>query len=173
MPSFPVKTARELMDAEFDARWTAREAIAVAARATLGAILDRFVAAGGPIHIAALATARDLVGLDVRAAVAELDAADLVAVRDDRIVLAYPFASDRTDFVVDIGGGRNRHACCAIDALGIAPMLDRPIVVRARCHHCGEPLELPGDVDGPRAVPDAMAWVGRRDALRAKACDGL
>src|SRR5687768_3800021 len=98
MASFPIRTARELMDDEFEARWTARERIGAPARATLAAILDRFVADGGPIAIRDLGVA----GLDARAvagAIDELDRADCVALSDGRVVLAYPFASAPTGFV--------------------------------------------------------------------------
>ena len=172
MAGFPIRTAAELMDTDFEARWTARETIGGSARVTLGAILDRFVASGGPIAIGAL----DVPALDtdkVASAVAELDHADLVAVRDGAIVLAYPFASVPTGFVTRFADGAERHACCAIDALGIAAMLRASITVRATCHHCGEPLTIPVDPDGPRGHADVMAWVGRRDAVRAKACEGL
>ena len=47
-PAFPLKSAAELMDASFDARWLDRARIGPAARATLRAVLDRFVADGGP-----------------------------------------------------------------------------------------------------------------------------
>jgi hypothetical protein len=160
------------MDAEFDARWTEREAIGEHARATLAAVLDHFVVHGGPVAIPALAV-EDLDAAEVRRAVNELDRADCLATRDDHVVLAYPFASTPTGFVARLADGAERHACCAIDALGIAAMLGQTIVVRARCHHCAEPLELTVDPTGPRDHAPAMAWVGRRDALRAKACDGL
>jgi hypothetical protein len=173
MASFPVKTARELMDDEFDARWLARERVGPAARGTLAAVLDRFVAEGGPVDVAALAKHDGLGEHDVEAAVAELDAADLLAMRDGRVILAYPFASAPTGFLTVLAGGAERHACCAIDALGIAPMLGQRVIVRARCHHCGEAIEMPVDVDRPQGSPGIMAWIGRRDTLRAKACDGL
>ena len=44
------------MDASFDARWMDRARIGPAARATLRAILDGFVADGGPVAIARSAT---------------------------------------------------------------------------------------------------------------------
>ena len=72
MASFPVRTARELMDEEFEARWTAREQIGAPARATLAAILDRFVAEGGPIAVGDL----DVGGLDARAVAAAIDDLD-------------------------------------------------------------------------------------------------
>jgi hypothetical protein len=113
-PVFPLKSAAELMDASFDARWMERARIGGAARATLRAILNGFVAEGGPVAIAPL-------GND--AAVAELDERDLIYVADDRVMLAYPFAGTPTDFVTVLPGGRERWACCAIDALGIPAFL--------------------------------------------------
>ena len=172
MPTFPIRSARDLMDAEFETRWAERETIGVSARATLASVLDRFVADGVPIPIDTLQVA----GLSVEtveAAVAELDHADLVAVRHRHIVLAYPFASAPTGFVTRFANGAERHACCAIDALGIAAMLGTTISVRAACHHCREPLDLRVTPDGPRGHADVMAWIGRRDAVRAKACEGL
>ena len=173
MASFPVRTARELMDAEFDARWTEREAIGAAERATLGAILDRFVADGGPVAVHTLAVPGLTVDA-IRRAVEELDRTDLIARRDDHVVLAYPFASTPTGFVTVLANGIERHACCAIDALGVAAMLEQTIAVRARCHHCAEPLAITVDSIGPRDdAAQLMAWVGRGDTMRAKACEGL
>ncbi|MBI1737591.1 MAG: hypothetical protein HYR51_20660 [Candidatus Rokubacteria bacterium] len=171
MASFPVRSARELMDDDFHARWTQRESVGPIARVALAAILDRFVADGGPVALDSLALGHDRG--TVEAAVAELDAADLVATRDGRVLLAYPFASAPTGFAVDLPGGRERHACCAIDALGIAPMLGAPTRVRARCHHCADAVDLAVEPTGPIGRSDVMAWVGRRDTLRQKACDGL
>lgn len=165
MPTFPVRSAHELMDHDFEARWARRESIAPAARALLARILDRFVASGGPVPL-------DALGADA-GAVAELDAADLVATRDGLVLLAYPFASAPTGFLVELPDGRERHSCCAIDALGIAPMLGARTRVRARCHDCAEPLELEVTPTGPVGNETVMAWVGRRETLRQKACDGL
>src|SRR5207244_710378 len=85
---------------------------APAARAVLREILDRLVADGGPV---AVNTLRD------PAAVAELDARDLVYVSDGRVMLAYPWSGTPTAFVAVLDDGHERWACCAIDALGLAP----------------------------------------------------
>lgn len=159
-------------DADFEARWSERETIGATARTTLGAILDRFVSDGGPIAVSTFVVP----GLDapsVRSAVGELDRADLIATRDDQVVLAYPFASAPTGFVTRLANGAERHACCAIDALGMAAMLDQTIAIRARCHHCDDALDFTVDPVGPRDHADAMAWVGQRETMRAKACEGL
>jgi hypothetical protein len=169
MATFPIRSARELMDADFHARWAAREAIGPGARALLARILDRFAAEGGPVALDALAG--DRAAID--AAVAELDAADLVATREDRVLLAYPFASAPAGFAVTLPAARERQACCAIDALGIAPMLGVRTRVRTRCHHCAEPLEIDVEPHGVAGGDGLMAWVGQRDGVREKACDGL
>jgi hypothetical protein len=162
---FPLRTAAELMDAAFLAKWADRAALGPAARAALGEILGRFLADGGPIEIASLGHGE--------AAVTELDARDLVYVSEGRIVLAYPWSGTPTAFVTVLADGRRRWACCAIDALGIPAMLGALVTVRAGCHHCDERFELVVTPDGPAAGSGVMAWVGERGDLRGKACTGL
>jgi alkylmercury lyase-like protein len=164
--SFHIGTAAELMaDPDREARWRERESIGAAARAALREILARFVADGGPVEVSSLP--------HPAAAVAELDARDLVYLHEGRVVLAYPWSGTPTAFVVRLTGGRQRWACCAIDALGIAAMLGEPVQVESRCHHCGEPLRLDVTPEGPAANTGVMAWVGKREDLRGKACTAL
>jgi hypothetical protein len=153
------------MDSTFLARWADRAAIGATARAALAEILDRFVAAGGPIEVSALG--------HPAAAVEVLDARDLVYVSDGRVVLAYPWSGTPTPFVVALADGRERWACCAIDALGVAALLDAPITVRTGCHHCAERFALTVMPTGPVGHGEVMAWVGARDDLRGKACTAL
>jgi hypothetical protein len=94
-------------------------------------------------------------------------------VSDGRVVLAYPFSGTPTAFVTVLADGRERWACCAIDALGVAAMLKQPVTVRARCHHCDERIELAVTPEGPAADSGLMAWVGERGDLRGKACTAL
>jgi hypothetical protein len=153
------------MDAAFLARWADRATLSPAARAALGEILDRFVADGAPIEIATLD--------HPAAAVDELDARDLVYVSSGRVVLAYPWSGTPTAFVVVLVDGRERWACCAIDALGVPAMLGEVVTVRAGCHHCDERLELTVTPAGPTDNAAVMAWVGERGDLRGKACTAL
>ena len=165
MSSFPRRAAADLMDAAFLARWADRATLGPAARAALGEILGRFVADGAPIEITTLghpATAVD-----------ELDARDLVYVSGGRVVLAYPWSATLTPFVTVLANGRERWACCAIDALGVLAMLGETVTVRAGCHHCGERFELTVTPQGPADDTGVMAWVGERGDLRGKACTGL
>jgi hypothetical protein len=162
-PPFPLKSAAELMDTSFHARWMDRGRIGPAARATLRAILDGFVAHGGPVELARFNAA----------AVAELDERDLIYVDAGRAVLAYPFSGTPTDFVTVLPDGRERWACCAIDALGIPAFLKQPVTVRSRCHHCGDGFALEVTPAGPVGGDGLMAWVGERSDLRGKACTSL
>ena len=130
----------------------------------LRAIWREFVETGGPV---ALETAsRRMAGTPlaaVRARAGELDAADLIRLDGDGVELAYPFTARPNDFAVMLPGARLRYACCAIDALGVAPMIGASVRVRSRCHRSGAPLHFDVDpVDGPRdAPPGSFAWVER------------
>jgi hypothetical protein len=161
---FPRRTAAELMDASFLARWADRASLGAAARLALGEILDRLLSDGAPIAIDTLRH---------RAAVAELDERDLAYVSEDRVVLAYPWSGTPTAFTIVLADGRERWACCAIDALGISAMLKTPVTVRASCHHCAAPIELAMTPEGPVTDAGVMAWVGERGDLRGKACTAL
>lgn len=171
--SLEIRTAAELVDAALEARWAARRTDRH--HAVFQAVLRRFVARPGPVPLAEVAAAfPDRPPEAVGVALAELDAADLLLLRDDRIELAYPFSGVPTAFSVVLPGDQRRYACCAIDALGIAAMLRARIAVRSACHHCGAPLAFTADAGGP--APDAasiMAWVGRRDAGERRVATSL
>jgi hypothetical protein len=161
---FPVRTAAQLLDAAFLAKWADRATLGPDARTALREILERLLADGAPVELTSLRHA---------GGVAELDERDLVHVSEGRVVLAYPWSGTPTRFVAVLADGRQRWACCAIDALGVAPMLGQPVTVRARCHHCEEPVELALTPSGPVAESPVMAWVGERGDLRGKACTAL
>jgi len=63
---------------------------------------------------------------------ATLSADDLLLLRGDSIELAYPFSTSPTPFVVRRAGGRERFTCCAVDALGLAPMLNEDVEITTR-----------------------------------------
>jgi hypothetical protein len=94
-------------------------------------ILHRFAAAVPPSGKATRATALEL-GLDPDEALASLARDDLVHTDGDgRPVVAYPFSGRERGHRVLIGQIHEVEAMCAIDALGIAPMLGLPIEVRS------------------------------------------
>lgn len=91
-------------------------------------ILRRFAAADPP-DPAALAYESRSRGLPVDDVLATFAREDLVhADESERIAVAYPFSGPPTPHRVRYDG-REVHAMCAIDALGIAPMLGVPIEV--------------------------------------------
>src|SRR6266542_3861341 len=92
-------------------------------------ILRRFAEAASPSAEATRAAAADR-GLDPSEALALLAREDLVHTDGDgRPVVAYPFSAHRRGHRVLIDGTHEVQAMCALDALGIAPMLGLPIEV--------------------------------------------
>ena len=156
-----IKTAEELIDPALEARWGARRA----ARQTdvLQLILRTFVDRGGPIPVGAIvATFPDLPRDAVWETLITLDEEDLIQVREGQVNMAYPFSAVPTPFVVRLADGRERYACCAIDALGIAPMLGQRVHIRSQCHHCKAPLKFSVGPRGPGPEDaDVMVWVGK------------
>ena len=149
-----------------------------AARETelLQRVLQAFVDRPGPVRVDAIvSTFPGRAAESLLEALAKLNEDDLVRIDAGRVNLAYPFSASPTPFVVDLGLGRGpRYVCCAIDALGIAPMLGRRVRLRSQCHHCAEPIGLSVDSAGPG--PDAeevMVWVGKRAEDDRRACDAL
>ena len=138
-------------------------------------ILRTLLQQGGPIPVediiaASLGARADTLG----EALVALDDEDLIRVRAGQIDLAYPFSASSTPFVVRLADGQERYACCATDALGIAPMIGQPVEVRSGCHHCGEPLRFAATPQG--VGPDAegmMVWFGKRRDEACKAFDSL
>ena len=156
-----IRTADEVLTPERAAEWAARRA--QRDDPVLRAIWRAFVERGGPVPLASLSALPDLSADAVRTALATLDAADLIEREGDEVRLAYPFTSEPNGFEVVLPGDRSRYACCAIDALGVAPMLGTVVTVRSRCHESRMPLAFEVDpVAGPRqAPPGILAWVER------------
>jgi hypothetical protein len=167
-----IKAADELIDPRIEARWAARRASPEID--VLRAILRAFAEDAGPVRMERIAAA--LPGRppeEVAATVAALDARDLVQVREGQVEIAYPFSAAPTPFAVDLGGGE-RYACCAIDAIGIAPMLGRPLRVRSACHHCGAPLDFAVAPEGPEPAAAAiLVWVGAHAPGERRLTSGL
>ncbi len=157
-----IKTADELADPELEARWDVRRA------AREGEILHRilwtFVDRGGPVPVEEIAAAfPDCPPETVWDKLVALDDEDLIQIRQGRVDIAYPFSAIPTPFVVELVSGQERYACCAIDALGVASMLEQRVHIRSRCHDCAAPLELSVAPDGPdRGAEGVLVWVGKQ-----------
>ena len=95
-------------------------------------ILERF-ATGGPPAAEAIRTKAIELGLDLAQAREKLAADDLVHFDDNgEVTVAYPFSGPPRGHRVLIDGQRWVEAMCAIDALGIAPMLGLPVEITSR-----------------------------------------
>ena len=173
MASLVILTADDLIALDVEGRGKARRAAREAPmpRRILRAFLDR----GGPIPVEEIVADLQRGSVEaVHEALIRLDDDDLIRIRDGHVDIAYPFSALPTAFVVRLPDGGERYACCATDALGIAPMVGERIEIRSRCHHCGTPLEFSATADGPG--PEAagvMLWVGKRTEEGGKAADSL
>ena len=138
-------------------------------------ILRTFLQRGGPIPV------EDIVAGSpgsragaVHAALVALDDDDLIRVRAGQIDIAYPFSGAPTPFRLRLSGAGERYACCATDALGIAPMVGEPVEITSSCHHCGEPLKFTATPHGVgRVAEGVMVWFGKRGDEQCKAFDSL
>ena len=138
-------------------------------------ILRTFLQRGGPISVEDIITASRGARPDaIHDALVALDDEDLIRVRAGHIDLAYPFSASPTPFVVRLTDGKERYACCATDALGIAPMIDQAVEVRSGCHHCRAALTFRATPQGPGPEANGiMLWFGKRVDEQCKAFDSL
>jgi hypothetical protein len=157
-----IRTADEVLTLERAADVAARRA--QRDDPLLREIWRQFVEWGGPVALESLLPALpDVEAAAVRSRAAGLDGADLIGLAGEDIRLAYPFTAEPNAFEINLPGKGVRYACCAIDALGIAPMLEGAVTVRSRCHWSREPLVFAVDpVVGPRpALSGIVVWVER------------
>ena len=170
--SLDIKTADELVDHALEARWAERRQGLQAE--VLRSVMRAFAESGGPVPVSEVEAAfPEWPATAARDELAALDAKDLIVLAAHEIPLAYPFSATPTAFAVTLANGQERFACCATDALGIAAMLAARILIRARCHNCGQPLELAAYATGPLGAGEVMVWIGKRGESERRACTGL
>ncbi len=127
------------------------------------ALVDGFLTAGAPPTRAEVARRTGLDREGVERVLAEMVERDWTG-QDDTgaLVNLYPFSVRPTGIQVRLRGVA-REVMCAIDALGVAPMLGETVEVTSSCPVCHAPLRL--DVS-PNAIarvePATMAVVRRR-----------
>ncbi|MGH3065597.1 MAG: alkylmercury lyase family protein, partial [Gaiellaceae bacterium] len=128
-------------------------------------ILRRFATHGRPSGTETREEAARL-GAELEDALATLAREDLVhRGPDGEIAVAYPFSGVRTAHRVRFPGGHEAYAMCAIDALGIAPMLEQTIETRSR-----DPLT--GAAFQAKVAPDGTAtWEPETAVVVAGALD--
>jgi hypothetical protein len=168
-----IKTAEQLITPELEAEWSARRSARQSP--ALQHILRAFLAVGGPVPLEAVEAALSGYTRDaLREHLTALDAQDLIQLSADGVEIAYPFSATPTPFVVRLADGRERYACCAVDALGMAPMIHERVDIRSRCHHCGNPLALTVEPEGPAPGADGiMVWIGTRGSADCRLATGL
>lgn len=145
-----------------------------AERALHRTILRAFAATGAPPDHGVLdevaagfaATARDVL--------ARLHTADVVRLGSDgRIRVAYPFSASPTRHRVRFPDGTEVFAMCAIDALGVPPMLGRDAVISTADPVDGAPITVTVADDRFAWTPDtAVVFVGAQpgDGPSAETC---
>jgi len=74
----------------------------------------------------------------------------LRAPQSELIAVAWPFANLPTGITVTTSGGKPASARCAIDALGVSSMMQKPTVVEAAARDNGAPIRIV--VDGDKVV---------------------
>ena len=171
MATLTIKTADELIALDLEGRWRTRRA----GRETdvSKQILRTFLNRGGPIPVGDIVAAfPDSLADTIHQALVALDDDDLIRIADDQIDIAYPFSVPPTPFVIRLPDGTERYTCCAMDALGVAPMIGQRVEIRSRCYHCQTSMEFSALADGPG--PDAngvMLWIGKRVDDRCRVAD--
>jgi hypothetical protein len=137
--------------------------IGAEAHAVYRALIAAMLAVGTLPDVAAQAEATGLASGEVRAGLDALVAGDWAG-RDDAgaIVALYPFSIEPTPVQFRLDQSE-RYAMCAIDALGVAPMLDAEINIESCCPVCDAAIGLMVGPEGVRAAsPETVGVVYRR-----------
>jgi len=144
------------------------------ARALYRALLPPFAATANPPPVADFADRAGLAPDRARAALADLAAADLVALGPDGdIIGAFPLSAAETRHRVQVDGGPVLHAMCAVDALGVPAMLGKAALVTSADPATGQQIEVRVEADGGVVAdpPDAVVLLARvGDGPLASAC---
>lgn len=117
-------------------------------------VLSRFADTGRPPSRADLVRLAREHGADPQAVLAELAESDVVLFDTaGEVRAAYPFSPTPTAIRVSWDGGPTAYAMCAIDALGMSAMLDRPVVITASEPGTGRTVTVEVDHDQARWTP--------------------
>ena len=129
-------------------------------------VLRTFATTGRPLAAPALAETAARYGTTPEAALTRLHAEDFLRLGPGgQIRAAYPFSAVPTRHLVDIDGGPQAHAMCAIDALGIAAMLSTGVTITSTDPSTDEPVTVTVHAGGKTAAwqpPAAVVFSGQR-----------
>jgi hypothetical protein len=94
-------------------------------------------------------------GIEPDQAVTGLITQDVLALDEHgEIRAAYPFSPNPTSHVLHWAGGPTAYAMCAIDALGVSAMLDRPVTITSTEPGTGATITVDVDHDRAQWTPD-------------------
>jgi hypothetical protein len=137
-------------------------------------LLGAFLTGTGPPDAPVVAGLAAELGLDPRAALAALAAADLIhtdpATRSIAVAVAYPFSGRPTPYRVELAGGPAVFAMCAVDALGIPQMLRRDGRISSVDPTSGQPITVEVHAGAWRFQPATTVLLSGRTAA-GDACD--
>lgn len=78
----------------------------------------------------------------VHQAIEKLQKFDIITIKGNEIISAYPFSAMKTHHKVIFDDGNEVHALCATDALGIHFMLGKDITILSRCPGCEKEIGI-------------------------------
>ncbi|MGH3467087.1 MAG: alkylmercury lyase family protein [Thermocrispum sp.] len=147
-------------DLELD-KASATAALTPPARRMHRYLLTRFADTGQPSSRADLQRFAHEHDIDPHATLAELAERDVAAFQDNgELRAAYPFSPQPTAITVAWADGPTVYSMCAIDALGMSAMLDRPVVITATEPDSGEVVIVEVDHHQATWIPDTAAVFG-------------
>ncbi|WTP60882.1 alkylmercury lyase family protein [Streptomyces phaeochromogenes] len=147
-------------------------------RAVHQAVLRHFAATGAPPDPSTLEPEAAGAGRTAAQGLAELAREDFLTLDEHgRIRAAYPFSAAATRHRVRIDGGAQVWSMCAIDALGISPMLGLDTVITSTDPVTGAPVNVTAGSGLMTWEPaDAVVFVGQRPGggpAATTCCDAL
>lgn len=136
-------------------------------------ILDGFATRGRP-STAEMRAAAERLGLDADPTLMTFMREDLVHLgRDGEIAVAYPFSGRPTAHRVRFPNGHEVNAMCALDALGVAPMVGQPIEIVSRDPLTGDEIAAQVEPNGEaRWSPESAVVVAGAVATAGDSCQG-
>lgn len=155
---------------------TAAAQLGRSARQVHHAVLASYANTGrapSPAELRSFTVSHDI---DLAAALAELTTADLIVTdttdTTGALRAAYPFSATPTPHRVTIAGGPTVFAMCAVDALGMSAMLDRPVTITSQEPATEHSIVIQVDRDHARWTPGtAVVFTGTTGACCAPSAD--
>ncbi|MDA8351691.1 MAG: organomercurial lyase [Firmicutes bacterium] len=92
--------------------------------------------------------------------------------QEEKITVAYPFSGVPTSYRVAVSGKPFTYAMCALDALGIAPMMNADLEIETQCAMCGRSLHISIQNQQPVSTPTTVG-VGIQVPSKSSDCCSL